>query len=298
MASATDVNQPTYPPRAAPARLIQLGVDVPLALAIVALLVFGLLMVFSASWDFSLIVFEAPTYIFNRQLMWLGVGAVALVFLSLFNYHIWEKLAVPMMAVTLLALIAVLVFGEVRYNAQRSFFNGSVQPSELAKVVMVIYLAVWLYAKRDLLGNIFFGLVPLAVIIGLAGGLIMLEPDLSAVMTIIILGGLMFFLAGGDLKQILLVVAISMLIGWLMVRYHPTGSLRLEQFIAGIRDPLQAPYHVKRSFEAFVKGGWFGVGIGEADTKLTGLPVPHTATLQRTTVATKHVSTYISSFSW
>jgi len=142
--------------------------------------------------------------------------------------------------------------------------------------VTVIYLSVWLFAKKDQLSNISFGLLPLAMILGLVGGLIFLQPDISAVITVIFLGGTMFFLAGGDLRQIGLLLVLALLFGLIVVQFSPTGALRIHDYFLGLQDPTEGSYHVRRSFEAFLRGGWFGLGIGNARTKLTGLPVPPT----------------------
>lgn len=257
-------------------RLVQLGVDVPLLLILITLLIVGVLMVYSASWDFSLAIYDSATYIFERQLLWIGVGIVVAIGAGFFDYRRWKRLAVPAMLITVLGLTAVLMVNEIRLNAARSLFEGSYQPSELAKIVMIIYLAVWLDSKREHLHDVSFGLIPLAGILGIVGGLIFLQPDLSAVLTIVALGGLLFFLAGGDLKQIVVLLVITLVVGWLVVAVSPTGQARVGSYLEGVRDPTEASYHVRRSLEAFVKGGWFGVGIGKADTKLTGLPVPPT----------------------
>lgn len=257
-------------------RLVQLGIDVPLLLILITFLIFGILMVYSASWDFSLAIYDSATYIFERQLLWIAIGIVVATGAAFFDYHRWKRLAVPAMLITILGLSAVLIVSEIRLNAARSLFQGSFQPSELAKIIMIIYLAVWLDSKREHLHDVSFGLLPLAGILGFVGGLIFLQPDLSAVLTIIALGGLLFFLAGGDLKQIVLLLVVAAVVGWLVVAVSPTGQIRVASYLDGVRDPTSASYHVRRSLEAFVKGGWFGVGIGKADTKLTGLPVPPT----------------------
>ncbi|MEW6029030.1 MAG: putative peptidoglycan glycosyltransferase FtsW [Chloroflexota bacterium] len=250
--------------------------DRPLLLTMLALLVFGLIMLFSASYDFSAAVFDSATHMFNRQLLWLALGIAAAFVLARFDYHHWRKLAVPIMLVTMVLLIGVLLMNEIRLGAKRSYFEGSIQPSELAKLVTVIYLSVWLYAKRELLHDIQWGLIPLGVILGLVGGLIYIQPDLSAAGTVLILGGLLFFLAGGDLKQIGLLLIAALAVGWLVVQVSPTGQERIGPYLAGLKDPTQASYHVLRSFEAIVHGGFFGVGLGNAITKHTGLPVPPT----------------------
>ena len=252
------------------------GMDVPLLMTMVALLVFGLIMMFSASWDFSLSVYDDPMYMFNRQVMWMGLGIFGAFVLSSFDYHHWRKLVVFAMAATILLLIGVLLYSEIRFNAKRSFFEGSIQPSELAKLISIIYLGVWLYSKRGNLSSIQLGLIPLGVILGIVCGLIYLQPDLSAAGTVLILGGLMFFLSGGELKQIILLLVLALVVGALVVQASPTGQERVDDFIIGIKDPTQASYHVRRSFEAIVNGGIFGVGIGRSETKMLGLPVPPT----------------------
>jgi cell division protein FtsW len=255
---------------------VQLSFDVPFLLVVITLLIFGLVMVYSASYDYSNRFYGDPTTIFYRQLLWLVIGLSIAITLAFLDYHRWQQIAVVLMGITIIGLIAVLFLNEVRNGAVRTLFGGSIQPSELAKLVTVIYLAVWLSARREKLSDVSFGLIPLAIILGLLGGLVIIQPDFSAVATIFLLGGLMFFLAGGDLKQIGILMVIALVIGLVIVQLAPTGAARIELFIAGIQDPTQGSYHVRRSLEAIIKGGWFGVGIGEAETKLTGLPVPPT----------------------
>ena len=257
---------------------INLGLDVPLLLMVITLVIFGLVMVYSASWDFAYRATGDPTYMFKRQLMWLGIGTAGAVFLALFNYRLWKKFVVTAMILTILALIAVLVLGNTRLGASRGLVGGSIQPSELAKLVLIIYLAVWLDNRQDQLRTVSFGLLPLGLILGVIGSLILFQPDLSAVMTVFILGGMMFFLAGGDLKQILIIIlfGLSMIVLVYFLPIFPTGQERINDFLRGFKDLMQSSDHVKRSLEAFAKGGWLGVGIGKSTTKMTGLPFPHT----------------------
>lgn len=271
-------NIPNTIKRTQPAwRSIHLNIDIWLVLSVFTLVIFGLLMVYSASTDYSLVVLdEAPNYMFQRQLFFACGGIVLAALLTFVDYHIFKKLAVPLLIVTIIGLALVLVVNEVINNAARTIFQGSGQPSEAAKITLVIYLSVWLFARRDQLSSVSFGLIPLSVILGVLGGLILLQPDLSATATIFLLGGIMFFLAGGDIRQIALFLLIGIIVGWVVLRFHSTGSQRLSEYLLTIQDLTQAPMHLSRSLEALVKGGWFGVGIGRADTKLTGLPVPPT----------------------
>ena len=248
------------------------GVDVPLLLTVVALLVFGLVMLYSASFDFSFKEYGAATYMFSRQVRWLGLGILLAFALSFFDYHRWRKMVLPAMLGVIALLVTVLIVNEIRLGASRTLLNGSYQPSELAKLATVIYLSVWLYAKRQFLHDVTIGLIPLGVILGIIGGLIYLQPDLSAVGTVLILGGLLFFLAGADIRQIVLLLILAVVMAWIVVQFSETGQDRVDKFLAGLQDPTNASYHVRRSFEAIIKGGVFGVGVGQADTKLTGLP--------------------------
>ena len=248
------------------------GIDIPLILTVVALVVFGLIMLYSASFDFSFNQFGSPTYMFIRQLRWLGVGLLLAFGLSYFDYHHWRQMVVFAMLGTIGLLIIVLFINEIRLGASRTLYEGSYQPSEIAKLVAVIYLSVWLYAKRDFLHDLSLGLIPLGVILGIIGGLIYLQPDLSAAGTVLVLGGLLFFLAGAEIKQIVFLLILAIFMGWVVVQFSATGQDRVASFVAGLQDPTHASYHVQRSFEAVIKGGFFGVGLGQADTKLTGLP--------------------------
>ncbi len=246
--------------------------DVALILTVVALVVFGLIMLYSASFDFSFNQFGSATYMFIRQARWLGLGLLLAFGLANLDYHHWSCLVVFAMLGTIGLLIVVLFINEMRLGASRSLYEGSYQPSEIAKLIAVIYLSVWLYAKRDFLHDISLGLIPLGVILGIIGGLIYLQPDLSAAGTVLVLGGLLFFLAGADIKQIVFLLILAIFMGWVIVQFSVTGQDRVTSFLAGLQDPTHASYHVQRSLEAVIKGGFFGVGLGQADTKLTGLP--------------------------
>ena len=272
MGIGTFVNRPAQPATKTTLRTRTSTGDLILIADVIALSIFGLLMLYSASTDFSLLTYGSPTTIFEKQLLWMVIGIGVAVLLSSIDYHIWRKLALPLMVVTVIALLAVLFNNEVRNNAVRTFLNGSGQPSEMAKVATIIYLSVWLYSKRESLHDIQLGLLPLGVILGVIGGLILREPDLSAAVTVFIMGGLLFFLAGGELRQIVLFTFVALVVGWMVVSYTATGQARIGPYLAGLKDPLKSSDHVLWSLEAVYKGKLFGVGIGQASTKLIGLP--------------------------
>lgn len=272
MGIGTFVNRSVQPLAAPTNRSRTSTGDLILIATVIALGILGLLMLYSASTDFSLMIDKPPTFLFNKQLIWMAVGIVVAFVLSSIDYHRWRKFALPLMILTIVSLIAVLFLNNVRNNAVRSIIGGSVQPSELAKLAIIIYLSVWLYSKREYLHDTQLALIPLGVILGGIGGLILIQPDLSAALTVFILGGLLFFLAGGDLKQIVLFCIVALLVGWLVVRFSDTGQARIGQYLDGLKNPLKSSSHVLWSLDAVYKGRLFGVGIGNATTKLIGLP--------------------------
>ncbi len=257
-------------------RTAWLRVDVPLLLILISLVIFGLIILASASYDYSYWYYDHPGTIFFRQLLWLALGVVAMIVMFFIDYHHFQKVALPALGVTLILLVAVFFVDEIRNGAIRTLFGGSGQPSELAKLVTVVYLSVWLTAKGDQLRSISFGLAPLGVILGLVAGLIAIQPDFSAVVTIFILGVIMFFIAGGNMRHIGVLISFSLFVGYLIVRFTGKGLSRLQDYLAGLESPINATDQVVRSFGAFVEGGWLGVGIGNSQTKLIGLQVPHT----------------------
>ena len=257
---------------------MDLAVDIPFLVIVAALLVFGLLMLYSASWDVSWHASNDVNSFFLRQLIWLAIGLAAAVFLYFMDYHRWERnhFAILAILVTVGLLLTVLFIGE---GSARALLGGkSVQPSELAKIVIVIYIAVWLNSKGDKIKQVGFGLFPLALILGLVGGLIAIQTDVSASVTVFALGILLFFMAGGSLVQLFILLIISGTLGSGIVALRkPEVYQRIVDFWVGIQDiNTIGSEQIAKSFTAFIDGGWFGVGLGRGVAKLVLLPVPHT----------------------
>ena len=257
---------------------LDLAIDIPFLGIVAALMIFGLLMLYSASWDVSWYEYDDVNSFFLRQLAWMTIGLGSAVFLYFMDYHRWDRNHFAILAIlfTIALLLAVLIIGE---GSARSLFGGkSVQPSELAKLVIVIYLAVWLNSKGEKIKQVGFGLIPLAVILGLVGGLIAIQTDVSASVTVFALGLLLFYMAGGSLIQILLLLLISSALGAGIVALRkPEVYQRIVDFWIGIRDiNTIGSEQITKSFTAFIDGGWFGVGLGKGVAKLVLLPVPHT----------------------
>ena len=275
---STNLSQMARPKAARTRSLHRISFDLPLVLVVICLIVFGLLMLYSASSDIAFQWKDDPAYFINRQLLWVGLGILSAIIFAWLDYRWWRRLALPAMLGTIALLVIVLIIGYINLGAIRTLFNASGQPSEVAKLVVIIYLSVWLFNKRDQLHTFSLGLLPVSTILGIVGGLIALQPDVSALITIFGLGLIMFILAGGSLRQMFVVMGFGSLVGWVVYRsgVFATGTERINSFLEGMKDPTKYSDHVQRAFEAFIQGGWLGNGLGNSRTKLLSLPLPHT----------------------
>ena len=142
-------------------------------LGVVSILVgLGLVMIFISSFDQSNRFFDRPTYYFLRQLQWLVVSVVFMLSIALVDFRILKRWALVIMIGTVLLLLVVLVFGHDNLGARRHLLNNSVQPSEVAKLTIIIYIAYWLSSKGSRLKEVSYGLVPFAVLLGLVALLV------------------------------------------------------------------------------------------------------------------------------
>lgn len=250
--------------------------DYILIMITATLLVLGLLMVYSASYIWAVETGKDPAYYFWRQCLWAAVGIGGLLFMFRIDYRFWHRWAVLIMAFTLLALLAVLLIGQRKYGAVSTLHQGSLQPSEAAKVAMIIYLATWLTSKGKKLRELNYGLLPFGVLLGLVAGLVVLQPDLGAAILIVLIAIAMFFLAGAAPKQVALSLGASALTFTLLFFISNNARLRVEDFLAIVRDPEHGGHpHVRAALEALARGGWLGTGItGSIYKLLGGVPLP------------------------
>ena len=248
----------------------------PWLLMIVAtMILLGLVMVYSASWDVSWRLYGDPNELFRRQLINLAYGMVVLVAAVSFPIRWLRKLALPIIGICVLALLLVLIIN-TGDGPRRAILGASVQPSEMAKLGLIIYLAGWMESKGSRLSEWRYGFLPLMTIIGIVGGLILLQPDLSAVLTIAVVALTMFYLAGSRLSQTFSIAAGSAVIGYVLVRLTNTGRARWDDYLAGLVNVEAASYHVQHSLQAFFAGGLLGRGLGASREKFGLLPAPHT----------------------
>lgn len=241
-------------------------------LTIVAtLLTLGVVMVFSASYTVGIIVHDNPFYFFIRQLAWLAIGVAAMLVTMRIPYTLWQRWSVLLMIGAFLALSLVIVMGVEVLGSTRHLFSGSVQPAEPAQIIIIVYVSAWLASKGDRIRDVQVGLVPFAVLMGIVTLLLVLQPKISTAVLIVLTASIMFFIAGAELRQLVVVGLGGTATFWLIISYSSYAGGRIERYLAGIKNPLESQeWQATRTVRAFVNGGVFGQGLGGGDYKLPG----------------------------
>lgn len=241
--------------------------------ATTALVAIGLMMVYSSTYPMGYRLAGDGSVYFRRQLMLLGIGVAAMVVTINIDYRHWMKVSIPIMAGALITLIALVVMG-----GRRLLVGESVSPAEVAKLALVIYIAHWLASKRvEQLRKLPVGLLPFTIIVGVVAGLVMAQPDYSEAIVIVLVGLCMFFLAGADLKQVVVGIAGGVAAFVLVIRKMPTALERLGPYLTSWRDPLQSSNEqLRQGVIALGSGGLFGLGPGNGRMSHRWLPAAHT----------------------
>jgi cell division protein FtsW len=251
--------------------------DKPLMVVVSLLLALGALMVYSATFNYGFEEFGGnDTAILMRHLINMAIGLVCTVIFTLIDYRLMRRMAVIIMLMAVSFLIAVLMFGDRTFGARRALINGRFQPGEFSELAIIIYMAAWLGSKNTRIRSLAYGFIPFTFLVGIVGVLVMLQPDLSTAAVIFGTSAVMFYLAGADMRQILIALAIAFFTGLLMLQFFPYQLERVESFLDGLTDPLQTSWQVQQALSAFYAGGWTGRGLGEGLQKFRALPAPHT----------------------
>ena len=260
-------------------RVIHARTDYVLVVVVAALLILGLMMVYSSTFDMAYLEYNNPNYFFYRQLIWLALGVAVMIVTARIDYHLWQRWAILIMAGTLLMLGLVAVAGSEKFGANRWLWNGSIQPSEVAKVSVVIYIAAWIASKGTKIRKISYGLLPFAILIGLVTGLILLQRDLSTAFLIAITSGLMFFFAGADLLQLFASLVFGAAMFVFMIGQEPYRLERIKTFMNPMADVQGSAFQVNQALMALASGGIFGQGLGASRQKFGYVPALHTDTI-------------------
>lgn len=250
--------------------------DYWLLLIVGALLLLGLLMVYSSTFDYGFRFRDDATYFMRRQFLAAVIGLVGMGGVMLFDYHLFRKLSVPLMVLTLGLLAGLLFFGEAIYGATRGLYEGSYQPSELAKLATILYISHWLSSKGERIKDLTYGLLPFSMITGVVCALIVRQPDLGTSILIALTSFTIFFVAGADWRQFGLAGLIGGTAFVFLMLTLPHARARVDAYTEALADPNQAHWQVQQSLIALGSGNWFGVGIGRGTQKFGPLPFAHT----------------------
>lgn len=229
---------------------------------------FGLVMVFNASSATALANFNDKFYFFNKQALSLVLGSFLFIFFCFFDYKKLKKIAFLFFFINILLLVIVLVPGIGRevYGGRRWLPIGFFvfQPSEFAKLSMVIYLSSLLEKKKNLKSFLF--------IIGLVLFLIVLEPDLGTAGIIITTSSALFFLADTAVKEILFIILTGAVTVPILIFSSPYRKKRLMDFLAVSLEKERTSYHLKQVLLSLGSGGFWGRGFGQSRQKYLFLP--------------------------
>jgi cell division protein FtsW len=254
-------------------------VDFPLLILSIGLVLFGLVMVFSASSMMAAYWQNDPLYFSKRQVVFLFLGLLGLIFFSSFPYEKFRKLAFFFLALTLFSLFLVLLIGTgPQGSGIRSWFRiGSfgIQPAEFAKLALIIYLASFISRKGNDFKDFQKGLLPALIVVGMVAGAIFLQPDLGTTSVIVITSMILMFVGGTKYGHFLIMAAISIFPIIAIINQKQYIIDRFTTFLNPFEDEQKSGYQLARSLYAFGNGGITGTGFGQSVLKLQYLPEAH-----------------------
>lgn len=248
----------------------KVSIDRQLLILVLALLIFGVIMVGNSSVVDAVRYFDDKFFYVKRQVVWSLIGLVALTVCSKINYNIWKKTSIYLVILSLILLLLVLIpgVGSKVLGAKRWIQIGDlvIQPAEFAKLALFTYFPALLLKKET---RIFL------ILLGIVFGLIMLEPDMGTAAIIAVVSVILYFSNGAPLWHFLSLLPVGA-IGFLMIWLSSYRRERLLTFFDPSSDPLGSSYHIRQILIALGSGGLWGVGLGQSRQKYLFLPEPAT----------------------
>lgn len=253
-------------------------IDSTLLILLGAVIIFGLIMLSSAS---SVLGYQDrgdSYYYLKHQLLYgVSLGAIAFYVMSKINYHYWRRYAFSIVVVTLVLLLAVFVpgVGTELLGAKRWIHVGGFffQPSEIVKLTFLIYLAAWLEKQGKEVEDFHYGLVSFLLMLGaLVLFIAIAQKDLGTTIVIAVISIVVYFVAGAPWKHIGLIVAGGLAMFFVLIKIAPYRAARFAVFLNPNMDPEGSGYHITQALRAIGSGGVFGVGLGHSQQKFGYLP--------------------------
>lgn len=246
-------------------------------IAVYLLVSLGIVMTYSSSAIYAEQVLKSPTYFLKRQLIYAVIGTFFLFFVASQDPYLCREHAREILIFSLGLLVVVLIpsIGYEAGGARRWIRLGPLnfQPAEIAKLAVCIYLSDYLARKiKEIQRGEWMVLLPPLLVLALACGLILLQPDLGSSVFIFLLAVVLFFLAGIRLRYVLLAGVIFIPALYFLVIRTPYRLIRVTAYLNPWNDPQGSGFQIIQSLLAFGMGGWKGVGLGESTQKLFYLP--------------------------
>ena len=252
-----------------------------LLFSVVAILVgIGLVMIFSASSATAYSAYHDSMYYLKRQFIWFIVALFAAYGAYRIDYHQLKKAAPLLLILSIVSLVLVLVphVGVLANGARRWLGAGglTVQPSEFAKLALVVFLAAKLSSRGDRITSLVRGLFPLCIPMAIMVMLILKEPDMGTASLLAMVAFAMFFAAGARIEHLVLILLTTAPLVALSVLSSPYKRARILAFLNPWKDPQNTGFHIVQSLLALGSGGIFGVGLGASRAKFFYLPEQYT----------------------
>lgn len=240
------------------------------------LLLYGLVMVYSATAPFSLRHFHNDNYLFLKQLAAAGIGIVLLFCFSCFNYHRLGHLDdIFLVGSFFLTVMTVLPLPGVSNGRWLHLGSFAVQPTELLKFALIIYLAVTIERKKDRIKSFVDGILPFVIVLFMLTGIVMSQPDFGMTLLFAALTIVMLFLGGARVSHLALLVTGGLPFVYLAIRLAPYRLGRIVSFLNPQAYRTSSGYQIIQSMVAIGSGGIFGRGLGASQAKLFYLPQAH-----------------------
>ncbi len=251
--------------------------DLPFLILTVLLVAVGVIMMFSASYARAYFKTGNSTTYFARQGGFAVAGIGIMWLISRINYQIWRSLSVPIMAGSIFLLLLVPFVGEEEGGAVRwiVLFGINFQPSEIAKLAVVLCFSAMISVFKDRMRTFRYGVAPFVAILGVIAGLLFLEPHLSATIIILATGAALMFLGGTRGRWFALGIGASVLVVVLYLNFQGYASDRITAWRDPFSDPSDNGYQILQSLYAIGSGGLMGLGFGKGRQKYLYLPEEH-----------------------
>ncbi len=257
--------------------------DLSLLLPVVGLVALGVVMVYSSSAFLGAERFQSEYFFLKRHALRIGIGLIVLLVAARVDYHIWMRLAPWALGASVLLLVLLLVLGGAGVRGSNRWLSLAainVQPTELARVACVAYLARLLDRKGERMASFKDGVLPACAALGVLSFLILLQPNLGSTIALLVTGFVMLHLSGARLRHLGVVVLLGAVLALVQVLRHPYMMDRVLGWMSlwgsGSVDVLGKNWQLSQSIIALGSGGLLGTGPGHGLQKVFFLPDPHT----------------------